>query len=434
MVTLSHPTTNNNVREVARALVEAGLLGSFHTCIAPCGGNFLDRVSSLPGLGEIRRRQCREDLRGKLRLHPWREGLRLLTKRCGLLDPLLGEFTSIDRVYASLDRAVARYIDARPQVAAVYCYEDGAFQTFAAAKKIGAACIYDLPIAYWRTARRIVEEERDRLPAWAPTLEALRDNEAKLECKEQELALADTVMCPSRFVEDSLPEAARRGKRVFVAPFGSPVGPGCAHAEAHFRKTKLKVLFVGSMSQRKGLADLFAAMRSLDPARFELHVLGSPVAEPSFYRSQFEGFVHHAGRSNREVMELMSSCHVFVLPSLVEGRALVQQEAMACGLPIVVTRNAGGEDLVEDGGAGFLVPIRDPQAIAEKLSLLERSRDMLQCMSQSAQAKAADLTWSAYRLRVAEAVQDILSRRRPALLSTADSSIRQADGVGVRSN
>jgi type I restriction enzyme R subunit len=64
----------------------------------------------------------------------------------------------------------------------------------------------------------------------------------------------------------------------------------------------------------------------------------------------------------------MRSCDVFVLPSLVEGRALVQQEAMACGLPIIVTRNAGGEDLVQDGSGGFLVPIRDPQAIAEKLS------------------------------------------------------------------
>jgi len=434
VVTLSHPTTNNNVREVAGALVEAGLLGSFHTCIAPCGGNFLDRASSLPGFGEIRRRQCGDDLRGKLKLHPWREGLRLLTKRCGFLDPLLGEFASIDRVYASLDRAVARYIAGQSGAAAVYCYEDGALQTFAAAKKIGAACIYDLPIAYWRTARRIVQEERDRLPAWAPTLEALRDDEAKLERKEQELALADAVICPSRFVEDSLPEAARREKRVFVAPFGSPASPGRAHAGAHFHETKLKVLFVGSMSQRKGLADLFAAMRSLDPAHFELHVLGSPVAEPSFYRSQFEGFVHHAGRSNREVMELMSSCHVFVLPSLVEGRALVQQEAMACGLPIVVTPNAGGEDLVEDGAAGFLVPIRDPQAIAEKLSLLESNRDMLQCMSQSAQTKAANLTWSAYRSRVVEAVQDTLSMRRPSPHSTVGSSRGQAGGVGFRSN
>jgi glycosyltransferase involved in cell wall biosynthesis len=163
------------------------------------------------------------------------------------------------------------------------------------------------------------------------------------------------------------------------------------------------------MSQRKGLADLFAAMRSLDPSQFELHVLGSPVAEPSFYRSQFDGFVHHAGRSNREVMDLMSSCHVFVLPSLVEGRALVQQEAMASGLPVVVTRNAGGEDLVEDGRAGFLIPIRDPQAIAERLELLYHDRERLAAMSEAARRKAKSLTWESYRERVAAFVREALT-------------------------
>jgi glycosyltransferase involved in cell wall biosynthesis len=254
-----------------------------------------------------------------------------------------------------------------------------------------------------------VEEERERLPEWACTLEALQDSRAKLDRKEGELALADVIMCPSRFVEESLPEGARRDKRVFVVPFGSPVGPARAHGVDHFRATKLKVLFVGSMSQRKGLADLFAAMRSLDPSQFELHVLGSPVAEPSFYRSQFDGFVHHAGRSNREVMDLMSSCHVFVLPSLVEGRALVQQEAMASGLPVVVTRNAGGEDLVEDGRAGFLIPIRDPQAIAERLELLYHDRERLAAMSEAACRKAKSLTWESYRERVAAFVREALT-------------------------
>ena len=64
-----------------------------------------------------------------------------------------------------------------------------------------------------------------------------------------------------------------------------------------------------------------------------------------------------------------------MLPSIVEGRALVQQEALSCGLPIIVTPNAGGEDLVEEGITGHLVPIRSPEKIAEAISSLLADRN-----------------------------------------------------------
>jgi glycosyltransferase involved in cell wall biosynthesis len=101
---------------------------------------------------------------------------------------------------------------------------------------------------------------------------------------------------------------------------------------------------------------------------------------------------------------LMRSCDVLVLPSIVEGRALVQQEAMACGLPVISTHNAGAEDLLEDGAAGFLVPIRSPQAIAEKLERLAGNPDLLEQMSEAARAKARALSWADYRRWIVEVV------------------------------
>jgi glycosyltransferase involved in cell wall biosynthesis len=103
----------------------------------------------------------------------------------------------------------------------------------------------------------------------------------------------------------------------------------------------------------------------------------------------------------------MQSSDVFVLPSLVEGRALVQQEAMSCGLPIIVTRNAGGEDLVEDGKAGYLVPIRDPNAIANKLEQLFKNKDLLIEMGKAAKSKALTLSWSNYRERIVEIAKSV---------------------------
>jgi glycosyltransferase involved in cell wall biosynthesis len=116
----------------------------------------------------------------------------------------------------------------------------------------------------------------------------------------------------------------------------------------------------------------------------------------SFYREQFSGFIHEPPRPHAGVIELMQTCDVLVLPSLVEGRALVQQEALACGLPIIVTENAGAADLVAEGNTGFLVPVRSPESVAEKIRWFASHRDLLPGMRRAARQKAAEYTWEGY--------------------------------------
>jgi glycosyltransferase involved in cell wall biosynthesis len=103
----------------------------------------------------------------------------------------------------------------------------------------------------------------------------------------------------------------------------------------------------------------------------------------------------------------MRSCGVFVLPSIVEGRALVQQEAMACGLPVIATKNAGADDMILDGETGFLVPIRSPDSIAEKISWCAANRSLINGMSIAARKRAAEFTWRAYGESIVAAVRDL---------------------------
>jgi glycosyltransferase involved in cell wall biosynthesis len=105
----------------------------------------------------------------------------------------------------------------------------------------------------------------------------------------------------------------------------------------------------------------------------------------------------------------MRSCDVFCLPSIVEGRALVMQEAMSQGLPIIITPNTGGEDLIIEGVTGFLVPIRSPEAIANKLSWFLENRNKIKEMGRSAQEHAANYTWDAYGSNI---VKKLLEHRR----------------------
>jgi glycosyltransferase involved in cell wall biosynthesis len=104
----------------------------------------------------------------------------------------------------------------------------------------------------------------------------------------------------------------------------------------------------------------------------------------------------------------MRSCDVFMLPSIVEGRALVQQEAMACGLPLIVTKNAGADDLIADGETGFLVPIRSPEALAEKISWCAANRDRICGMGIAAQRRAAELTWRGYGDAVVAVIRSLI--------------------------
>jgi glycosyltransferase involved in cell wall biosynthesis len=260
-----------------------------------------------------------------------------------------------------------------------------------------------LPIAYWETTHRILLEEAARLPEWEPTLIGNWDAPDKLARKTREIEQADIVICPGKFVLDSLPAAIRGGKKCVIARFGSPEPP--FPAQRGRPGAKLRVLFAGAMSQRKGLADLFAAMKLLDRPDVELVVLGTPLMPMSFYRSQYPAFIHEPPRPHGAVLQLMQTCDVLALPSLVEGRALVQHEALACGLPLIVTANAGGEDLVEGEGAGFLVPIRAPEKIAEKIQWFAQHRDSLPAMRGAATRAAAACTWQDYTRAIMDAVK-----------------------------
>jgi len=123
-----------------------------------------------------------------------------------------------------------------------------------------------------------------------------------------------------------------------------------------------------------------------------------------FYRQQFGGFTHESNRPHNAVLELMRSCDVFCLPSIVEGRALVMQEAMSQGLPLIITPNTGGEDLIDEGVTGFLVPIRRADLIAEKIAWFAGNRSALPDMSRAAQIKAGQLSWARYGKTIADAI------------------------------
>jgi glycosyltransferase involved in cell wall biosynthesis len=412
VIVLIHPTGNANVRAVLDSLYRKEMLERFVTTLAWS-------KSSHPYLsehirGKLRRNYALPD--EKMDIHPLREAVRLLAGplHAGWLTKHETGWASMDQVFQDLGAHAARCLRRGgygSNVRGVYAYEDSAGQAFEAASDLGLRRIYELPIAYWETAQRLLREEAERYPDWEPTLGGTRDSQEKLAGKTRELELAELVICPSRFVVESLPEEARAQKKCVCVAFGSP-SIAVDDVPVRSQTGPLRVLFAGAMTQRKGLADVFAAVRKLNSAEVELVVMGSLVQPLSWYEERSPGFIYEPPRPHREFLELMRTCHVLLLPSLVEGRALVQQEAMACGLPVIATRNAGADDLIAEGKTGFLVPIRSPVAIAESLEWCLQNRASLAGMGIAAQELARQFTWQSYGETIVAAVRELVANEK----------------------
>ena len=137
---------------------------------------------------------------------------------------------------------------------------------------------------------------------------------------------------------------------------------------------KLRVLFVGALSQAKGLGYLLEAVAGLEGG-IEFTLIGRRVSPTVPAPSLLEKYNWIPSLPHDELLREMSRHDVLVLPSLHEGFGLVMTEAMSQGLVVITTPHTAGPDLITDGVDGFVVPIRSAAAIEEKLEILRaRSR------------------------------------------------------------
>lgn len=190
--------------------------------------------------------------------------------------------------------------------------------------------------------------------------------------KARELAeydSADAITVPSGFVRDSFIGRGVPADKLILAPYGGDLSRFRPLGE---KDRDFRILFVGQLTIRKGLSYLFQAVRRAAIPGATLVLAGLEQPETATLLARETGLpVERVGvlRGDDLVRE-MSRASVLVLPSVEEGLAMVMAEAMACGTPVIASTNTGAADLFSDGVEGFILPIRDPDAIADRLTLL----------------------------------------------------------------
>ncbi|MET1054813.1 MAG: glycosyltransferase family 4 protein [Pedobacter sp.] len=407
-IAVTHPTGNRNVRAVMSSFQDAGVLAFFSTTLAINPDHYLLKLLPERVSKELIRRSYPLSY-GLIRSRPMLEVLRNVLPKLGFKNAVAHEtgFASVDKIYEDLDKATAAILNSenrKHKIDAVYCYEDGAVETFIAAKKLGMECLYDLPIGYWRSARNLLTAEKERWPEYASTLVGFRDSQRKLDRKDEELRLAERIFVASSFTAKTLNDYPGKLAPVEVIPYGfPPVVEDREYSLAHNRP--LKLLFVGGLSQRKGIADLFAAVKNIGDS-VELTVVGMKMSVecPALDVALKE---HHwiPSRSHHEILELMRSHDVFVFPSLFEGFGLVITEAMSQGTPVITTDRTAGPDLITHGKDGWIIEAGSTEALQKQIEELITKPETIIAAGKAAMERAKQRPWEKYGQQLTAAIR-----------------------------
>ncbi len=293
----------------------------------------------------------------------------------------------------------------RPTVTAVHSYEDCSAGQFEEAKRLGKACIYDLPIGFYPAWMQTQEELARKYTDWLPAGGLPASRYVRPRQKLREMELADLVLVPSSFVEKTV-RSHLPAKRLARAAYGVDLEfwrPGAGLRS----EGPLQFLFAGQISLRKGIPLLIEAWENAALANAHLNLVGLwQLAEEM--RARLPANVTVIPPCSREELRRRyQAADVFVLPSYFEGFPLALLEAMASGLPVIASEAAGGLDVLTED-CGRVVPHGEIDPLVAELRWFNSSRDRLQAMSSAARSEAERWTWAAYRHAVTLAVAPLL--------------------------
>jgi glycosyltransferase involved in cell wall biosynthesis len=230
-----------------------------------------------------------------------------------------------------------------------------------------------------------------------------------VERELREYQEADFISVPSQFVKGTFLQYGHPEEKLIQIPYGVNL----SHFYPVPREDNIfRIIHCAKLSLRKGVPYLLQAFSELRLKDAELWLIGSITDEVRPFLSRFASpsIILKGEFPENDLYKYISQGSVFCLASIEEGLAMVQPMAMACGLPVICTTNTGGADIVREGQDGFIVPIRDVNALKEKILYFYEHPDACTAMGESARSRVqAGFSWSDYAHKMISAYQKILS-------------------------
>ncbi len=306
------------------------------------------------------------------------------------IPPKLGFYSSESGCY--INNYLFDYLASRsiPESRVVHFVSSIGLLTARRAKKWGATIICDSRQDHPLFQSDVLDDEAKRLGLKSSCIPNLSYRDKML----REFDLADHIVVPSTHTKRTFVARGYEDQRIHVLNYGVE-----SHLFHPMRTTDgiFRVLYTGQIAYRKGVQYLLEAFKRLNLPNAELVLVGGidPAFQPVLAR--YEGhFTHIAKLARVDLLAQYGRSSVFVLPSLADAYALTVLEALASGLPVVISENTGSVDIVRDGEHGFIVPIRDVEAIERALLACYQSPQLLAKLSENAAALGKQQTWERY--------------------------------------
>lgn len=282
-----------------------------------------------------------------------------------------------------------------------------------------SATLEAIPVAHDKGMRVIIERGSTHISHQSEMLAAANESLGIIavptpgEIIERELMeydACDAIMVPSEIAAASFFRYGIPREKIYVNRLGVDVSQ-FAPPRTPVSNPVPKILFVGEISARKGIAPLLGSFAKISSAA-ELVCVG-PVDvdfQAALNKLPIKNVTFKGAMSRNDIHQAYQSADIFCLPSAEEGFGMVVLEAMASGLPVVISDQVGAGDLITDGKNGMIVPYNDETALSNALLRLVENAGLRSDLGAAALATAdSTLGWDGYVDRAIAMYQNILN-------------------------
>jgi len=407
-IATSHPAKQVVVYEIVKQLLAQGCLAAHLASVYYDPGRLRYGVwRHLPGpLGkridlELRKR-CSPGLPSRVvRDAPWVEVVLAVLSKI----PWLGRFLGHRRAYRLTDwfhdRRAARWVRRQKGLDVVVAFQGSALNTLKAAKAVKATAV--LMAMHPLDHHRIVAAEYARFGRHVPS-----------ETPERllhELSVADYIVSASRATTKALQASGVPPGKIKELPYGIDACLPKYSGPRVGSNRVVRFLFVGKLSLHKGLHVLRDAFQAIPAANVSLTIVGRPVSD---LETQLLGtWQDPRVRIVDEVPDIIDaylSADVFVFPSLVEGFGMVTLEAMAAGLPVIVTNRCS--TVVRDGVDGYVVAAGSSDELRARMVRLTESPAERITLGHNARQRAREFTWERFGTALTDWLAEVTAKDR----------------------
>lgn len=408
-ITLSHSGKQHSYK-VAKALLNLGALDVFYTS-SYINNSALQNYLLQKG-NTYWTRRFEEGLGGKYVQANWRFELKELALR-----RLYGKIEVTQKAVYQRDIDFDNYVAGqlfKRKSDVFWGFQGSCYESLAAAKQTGKLAVCELATAHVKSAQQILGEEARLHPEWADSIDNLVFPAPYEKRLAEEPHRADQVIAASSFTRQTLLADGVTDNKIIVLPLGAAIDHVPYISPENTKGTDitqrpLRLLYAGTVTQRKGMKYLLEAMQLLPKNTAELHIVGGIQGSGEAFAKQKNWYSYRPAVSQMEMFGLYHEFDALVLPTIFEGFGLVIVEAMAAGLPVITTPHSIGPELIENDKNGYIVPIRDANALAKAIETLRsKTAEGYTQMRLAARSAALQYSWESYEQKLSNIVANRL--------------------------